>query len=180
VNRRIFGAVTALIVLGGSAAACGDGSPSSSTDRSAESTTSGGDGGPVVIRHHYGSTTLDATPRRIVSLDNQWTDVLLSLDAPLVGAALDPTIDGGRFPWQHVPDDVEDIAVTDAIPYEAVAALRPDLIVITWGAEHESDYDKLSQIAPTIPLLGDQEVDHGRTSPPRPARCSVGRTGPPS
>lgn len=114
----------------------------------------------VTIEHRYGTTTLESTPERIVSLDNQWTDVLVALDAPLAGAALDPLMDGGRYPWQDViPDDVEGIPVTDAIPYEAVAAVRPDLIVITWAATDEETYELLSDIAPTIPLLGDEEVD---------------------
>lgn len=114
--------------------------------------------GAVTIEHAYGATTIEAPPRRIVSLDNQWTDVLLALDAPLVGAALDPVVDGGRYPWQDLPDTVQDLPVADSIPYEAVAALEPDLIVVTWAAE-ESDYRRLSEIAPTIPLLGDEEVD---------------------
>jgi iron complex transport system substrate-binding protein len=114
----------------------------------------------VTVEHRYGTTTLDAPPTRIVSLDTQWTDVLVALDAPLVGAALDPAVDGGRYPWQDgIPATVEPVTVTDAIPYEAVAALEPDLIVITWAATGQADYDLLSEIAPTIPLLGDEEVD---------------------
>ena len=90
---------------------------------------------------------VDEPPQRIVSLDNQWTDVLVALDAPLVGAALDPVIHG-RYPWQDViPASVESIPVTDSIPYEAVAALQPDLIVITWAAPDAETYDLLSEIA---------------------------------
>lgn len=123
-----------------------------------DTATSSGEG--IAVEHRYGTTTLDGTPRRIVSLDNQWTDVLVALDAPLVGAALDPAIEGGRYPWQTgIPADVEDIPVRDAIPYEAVAALEPDLIVVTWAVTQASEYESLSEIAPTIPLLGDEEVD---------------------
>jgi iron complex transport system substrate-binding protein len=132
-------------------AGCGGGSDD-------DATTSPGDG--IVVEHRYGTTTLDGTPRRIVSLDNQWTDVLVALDGPLVGAALDPSIDGGRYPWQaDIPASVEGIPVSDAIPYEAVAALEPDLIVVTWAVTQSSEYESLSEIAPTIPLLGDEEVD---------------------
>ncbi|MET0908525.1 MAG: ABC transporter substrate-binding protein [Ilumatobacteraceae bacterium] len=115
---------------------------------------------PLTIEHRYGSTTLDAPPQTIVSLDTQWTDVLVALDAPLAAAALDPSVEGGVFPWQEgVPADVERIPVTNTIPYEAIAALQPDLIVITYYATSEADYELLSAIAPTIPLLGDEEVD---------------------
>jgi iron complex transport system substrate-binding protein len=114
----------------------------------------------VTVDHRYGETTIEDRPERIVALDTQWLDVLTALDAPVVGAALDPSVDGGRFPWQDdLPDGLTDLPVTDAIPYEAVAALRPDLIVITWGVTSQAEYERLSAIAPTIPLLGDEEVD---------------------
>jgi iron complex transport system substrate-binding protein len=115
---------------------------------------------PVTIEHKYGTTTLESTPQRVVSLDTAWTDVLTELDAPLVGAGLDPAVEGGIFPWQPtLPESVERIRATDSIPYEAVAALRPDLIVITYFATEASQYERLRAIAPTIPLLGDEEVD---------------------
>jgi iron complex transport system substrate-binding protein len=152
-------AVTAL-------AACGsdDGDDEAATgEGGGEAAEGGGDGagagGPIEIEHLYGSTTLDAPPERIVSLDTQWTDVLTALDAPLVAMALDPQLQE-RYPWQDVvADGVEDIQIVDSIPYETVAAARPDLIVVSWGATEEADYEKLSEIAPTIPLLGDREVD---------------------
>jgi iron complex transport system substrate-binding protein len=116
--------------------------------------------GAVTIDHVYGSTTLEQTPERIVALDLQWADVLVALDGPLVGAALDPQVEGGRHPWQEdYPDSVEEIEVTDAIPFERVAALEPDLIVISWAAETEEVYEQLTAIAPTIATLGDRQVD---------------------
>jgi iron complex transport system substrate-binding protein len=122
--------------------------------------------GSITIEHHYGTTTLDHQPERIVSLDLQWTDVLVALDAPLVGVTRDPLMAdaGGLYPWQvgQIPDDVTPIEVDPSgtiLPYEAVAALQPDLIVVTWGATERADYDRLSEIAPTIPLLSDRDVD---------------------
>ena len=96
-----------------------------------------------------------------MSLDTQWTDVLVALEAPLTAATLDPYTDDGSYPWQTgIPAEVERIPVDDgSIPYEAIAALDPDLIVITYYATSEADYELLSDIAPTIPLLGDEEVD---------------------
>ena len=146
-------AVIPFLAIALALAACGGDDDDGAADAN-EATAS------VTVEHSYGSTTIDAVPERIVSIDTQWTDVLVALDAPLVGAALDPTVEGGRYPWQDViPASVEDIPVTDTIPYEAVAALRPDLIVVSWGAAEQSDYDQLSELAPTIPLLGDEQVD---------------------
>jgi iron complex transport system substrate-binding protein len=147
-------ALLAMIICTLAMTACGDGEPDESSDGSGSSAA-----GPISIDHRYGTTTLAEPPKRIVSLDMQWTDVLVALDGPLVGAALDPQVEGGRYPWQDLPSSAEGIPVTDSIPFEAVAALTPDLIVITWAVTDEDEYDKLSEIAPTIPLLGDKEVD---------------------
>ena len=151
-------ALATLVLLLVASACGGDG------DDTADAPPSGG-GDPaateaVTVDHAYGSTTVEQTPKRIVALDLQWTDVLVALDGPLVGAALDPQVDGGRYPWQEdMPDTVEGIEVTDSIPYEKVAELRPDLIVISWAADSQEVYDQLSAIAPTIATLGDREVD---------------------
>lgn len=117
-------------------------------------------GDHVRIEHRYGVTTIATPPSRIVSLDHQWTDVLTALDAPLAAAAADPYADTGRFPWQtDLPDGLDDLQVSDALPHERIAALAPDLIVVSWAVTTESEYERLTSIAPTIPLLGDEEVD---------------------
>jgi iron complex transport system substrate-binding protein len=165
--KRTLALMLALVALAAALAGCGDdddGSTAASTTAgpagSDPTTTTGETDGPVTIEHRYGTTTFDAAPERIVSLDQQWTDVLVALEAPLVAASDYAYIDGGRFPWQDViPTDVETIAMTDAIPYEAVAAQRPDLIVITYLAVDQTTYDQLAAIAPTIGPLGEAEVD---------------------
>ncbi len=109
---------------------------------------------PVTVTHKYGTTTIPAEPQRIVSLDTQWTDVLLALHAPLVGRALDTTVPDGTFPWQQgLVDDVAGIESGDSIPFEKIAALQPDLIVVTYLVQDEATYAQLAAIAPTIPLL---------------------------
>jgi ABC-type Fe3+-hydroxamate transport system substrate-binding protein len=147
------------------------GADQSATTAAGNETTSSGNAtvaadGSITIEHQYGTTTLERQPERIVSLDLQWTDVLVALDAPLAGAARDPLMAeaDGLYPWQvdAIPDDVTAIEVDPSgaiLPYEAVAALAPDLIVVTWAATERADYDRLSEIAPTIPLLGDRDVD---------------------
>ena len=121
---------------------------------------SAAEGAGATIEHLYGTTELESSPQRIVSLDTQWTDVLTAMDGPLVGAVLDPQIEGGRFPWQNdLPGSVQGIEASTSIPFEAVAALRPDLIVGTWQIEDQATYERLSEIAPTIPLLEERQVD---------------------
>jgi iron complex transport system substrate-binding protein len=113
---------------------------------------------PVTIEHSFGETTVDAEPTRIVSLDAQWSDVLTELGAPVV-AASDDMYSGSFFPWQEL-DGVEMLtAQGGAMPFEAIAAAQPDLIVASWQVADEGIYEQLSAIAPTIPLLGQGQVD---------------------
>lgn len=114
---------------------------------------------PVTIEHRYGTTEITERPERIVSLDGQWTDTLVALGTAPVGYAIDWTLDGD-FPW--LGDELADSERIDAnagIPYEQVAALEPDLIVITWGATDEATYESLAAIAPTISSVSDAVVD---------------------
>lgn len=114
---------------------------------------------PVTIAHKYGSTTVDERPQRIVSLDQQWTDVLLALDTVPVGYIGDSYADG-PYPWRgDMLASATEIDATNAIPFEQVAALQPDLIVITWQAQDVATYQKLSAIAPTVAALTDATVD---------------------
>jgi iron complex transport system substrate-binding protein len=155
-RRRHIALLGAVLTAALAFTACG-GDDATDEDAAGSDTTTAD---AVTIDHRYGSTTLEGTPERIVTLDNQWLDVLVALEAPVVGAALDPSMGGERFPWQDdLPAELVDIPVQNAIPYEAVAALEPDLIVVSWGVTDEQEYERLSAIAPTIPLLGDEEVD---------------------
>src|SRR3546814_16537579 len=101
---------------GGSDAAAGD----SPATEPASGDTTGGDeaAGAVTIDHTYGETTIESTPERIVSIDTQWTDVLVALDAPLVAATHDPVPEDARFPWPaDMPATGEDNPVGHSIPF---------------------------------------------------------------
>ncbi|HEY8523938.1 MAG TPA: ABC transporter substrate-binding protein [Acidimicrobiales bacterium] len=113
----------------------------------------------MTIEHRYGSTEVPVRPERIVSLDAQWTDVLLALDAPPAGYLIDPYLDGD-FPWRGDGlAEATGIEATDTLPYERIAELQPDLIVVTYLATDEGDYETLSEIAPTIATLRADQVD---------------------
>ena len=110
---------------------------------------------------------LEAPPERVATLGLQWTDVLLALDEePIAHISEDLAGDGGTYPWQAgLLDGATGLTVTSSqdIPYEQIASLQPDLILITYFAEDQAIYDRLNAIAPTIGLLGDRQVDTGRT-----------------
>jgi iron complex transport system substrate-binding protein len=114
---------------------------------------------PVTIEHRYGETEITERPERIVTLDLQWTDVLLALDAPPVGSLVDPT-SGEDMPWQEDRlADATRITATTTAPLEQILDLQPDLIVVTYLAEDQDAYDDLARIAPTISTLSDSQVD---------------------
>jgi iron complex transport system substrate-binding protein len=116
--------------------------------------------GAVQIAHHYGSTTIGSRPQRIVSLDTQWTDVLTALGSPPAFHALDATVNGD-LPWQQGKLGASQgfPVAADTIPYERLIDYEPDLIVVSWLVPDEAAYKRLSDIAPTIPLLSGNQVD---------------------
>jgi iron complex transport system substrate-binding protein len=153
-SGRLVAGVVAVAVL--ALAGCGDsrGSGGSGGDSGEDAA---GSSGTVGVDHRYGTTEVPVRPGRIVSLDTQWTDVLLALDAPPIGYLADPNVEGD-LPWRGDRlADVTALEATDVLPYEQVAALHPDLIVVTYLATERADYERLSAIAPTIPLLGDSD-----------------------
>ncbi len=148
------GIVAASLVLGACGSAGGD--PGTATPEGSSSTA--GTAWPVTIRHEYGSTTIDKRPERIVSLDLQWTDVLLSMGVKPVAHGVIKAM-GHDFPW-HGNKLAGSTAVTGTtLPFGRIAAEKPDLIVGTFTIQNKSDYEKLSAIAPTVPNLSDAAVN---------------------
>ncbi|MCB0977173.1 MAG: ABC transporter substrate-binding protein [Acidimicrobiales bacterium] len=133
-------AVAAALLVG-----CG-GSDSESTAAKTTVTTSEGEFTPVTIEHVFGTTEITERPQRIVSLDPQWTDVLLAMGETPVGFVSSPQFgERGTFPWQEdLLANSEPITYTDGVPVEAVAKLRPDLVLATYALESKADYEKLA------------------------------------
>lgn len=117
---------------------------------------------PVTIEHRYGSTEITERPARIVSLDTQWTDVLTALGTPPVGYLRDTTLQD-ELPWQDGLGGSTALVAGSASDkgalMEEIFALDPDLIVVTYLAEDQADYDDLARVAPTIAALSDSQVD---------------------
>lgn len=96
--------------------------------------------------HEYGTLTLDEPPRRIITLNWAATEALLLLGVTPVGMADKE----GYSVWVSepaLPDGVHDIGTRVAPSLEAIAELKPDLIVTS--SEMAPASDLLEKIAPT-------------------------------
>jgi len=144
-------AVTAALAL----SACGGTSAAESDDTASSSS----DGYPLTIEHALGTTTLDAKPERVATV--QWAnhEVPLALGVVPVGmaAANFGDDDGdGVLPW--VQEKIDELGgetpvlfdETDGIDFEAVADTDPDVILASYSGLTQEDYDTLSEIAPVV------------------------------
>lgn len=103
---------------------------------------------PVQVEHAMGTTEVECSPQRVVTLGQGATDTALALGVEPVGV-VDPW--GGEW-YAYIAEQVEGIPSvgTETQPnLEAVSALEPDLILGS-KLRHEAVYQQLSAIAPTV------------------------------
>ena len=103
--------------------------------------TSAAERGGATIEHLYGTTELESTPQRIVSLDTQWTDVLTAMDGPLVGVILDPQIDNGRVIADVEVDNLDTDFIDARVLVELPVAERSALLVPASAIQTRSGID---------------------------------------
>lgn len=122
-----------------------------------EAAADDGTNSDISVTHIFGTTELDATPTRVVSLDAPWTDTLLALGVEPVGYAVDSYSPDGMA-WQEFGPDSTPFDTTEGLPYEQIAALDPDLIVGSYTVIDKAVHERLSEIAPTVARLDDAQV----------------------
>jgi iron-siderophore transport system substrate-binding protein len=110
---------------------------------------------PVTIEHRYGTTEIAAEPKRIVSVGYNEQDALWALGVAPVGVTDWMGFEHGIGPWAKeaaaaAGPEPKLLKDTDGIRYEEIAALRPDVIVGLYTGMKKAEYEKLSQIAPTV------------------------------
>ena len=114
---------------------------------------------PVEIEHAYGTTMIEEQPERVVTLFDSNSDAVLALGVAPVGVSkggYGNVEENGLLPWTNAafeklgvtPNVFDDTEGTD---YEAVNAAEPDLVLIPNSGVTEEEYERLSQIAPTVP-----------------------------
>lgn len=116
------------------------------------------DDGSVTVKHAFGETKIPAPPKRVVSAGLTDADDLLALG--VVPIAVTDWIGGepfGVWPWALSRlNGTQPVVLylTDGIPVDQIAALKPDLIVATNAGVDQDTYTRLSAVAPTIPQSG--------------------------
>ena len=117
---------------------------------------------PVSIENAFGTTVIEATPQRIVTLGWSAQDAVLALG--VVPVAL-PTNSyggddhGGFLPWtieaiNELGGEVPALLQEGDPNIEAIAALEPDLILAPYSGLTEDQYAVLSGIAPVVASPG--------------------------
>jgi len=168
-SRRRF-----LLGLAGASAAaagltaCNGSAGSASGPATAASPGAGAEPGafPVTIAHKYGQTVVPQAPTRVVTVGLKEQDDLLALGIVPVGATrwLSTEDESVVGPWAEAAlgDQPRPTALdaTDGVPFEAVAALAPDLVIALYSGLTREQYDKLSAIAPVV-AQPEQYVDYG-------------------
>jgi iron complex transport system substrate-binding protein len=143
-------ALTVLVGCGSTEAGEGDGGAAAS-----------GDGAfPVSIEHTFGTTTIEQQPERVVVLGWSAQDVVYSLGLAPVGM---PSYsygggDDGVLPWDDEYFDAAETTLLDTAdgpPLEAIAALRPDVVLAPYEGFDAATYEDLSKIAPTVAYPGE-------------------------
>jgi iron complex transport system substrate-binding protein len=139
--RVMSGAVVALVFALALGACGSDEQEAASSERV--------DAAPREVKHAMGSARVSGPPQRVVVLDTGELDSAVALGVKPVGAV--EAIAGEGFP-AYLADEVAGVKKVGTIEQpslEAIAALRPDLILSS-KLRHEAIYDQLSRIAPTV------------------------------
>lgn len=107
---------------------------------------------PVKIEHALGVTTILHEPKRIVTLGWGGEDVIVALGKTPVGMPRRYFLDSGILPWveERLHGQTPVLLDFNAIDLEAIAVLKPDLILAVNSAINEKEYAQLSRIAPTV------------------------------
>jgi iron complex transport system substrate-binding protein len=139
---------------------CGSGSDGG-TDAAASSSSS--DAFPVTIAHTFGETTIEEAPQNVVTWGFGSTDAALALGVVPVAIPFQAYggDDEGVLPW--IADELDQLGADtptvlpegEEVPFEAIAAAKPDVILANYSGITNEEYETLSAIAPTVAYSGE-------------------------
>ncbi|WP_340024306.1 iron-siderophore ABC transporter substrate-binding protein [Paenibacillus sp. FSL K6-1096] len=132
-------------------AGCGN---AATTSEPSKDTASGGapaeeTAGPITVQHKRGEFTLDKPAVRVVTLEWTYTEDVVALGVQPVGNADNANYKVYVTSEAALDDSVTDIGTRSEPNMEAIAALKPDLIIAN-ADNNKNVYDQLNAIAPTL------------------------------
>lgn len=106
---------------------------------------------PREIAHAFGRTRILHAPVRIVTLGWSGEDAVLALGRTPVAMPRYSNFPNGIFPWneERLQTALPQL-LSSYLDFEAIAALRPDLILGVYSGISELEWRRLSAIAPTV------------------------------
>lgn len=145
---------TAALVLALAISSCGTGGDEAVTDSTALAEVEDG-AYPASIEHAYGVTEFTQQPARVVTIGWSGQDAVLALGT--VPVAMEKFtgdgIENGFLPWDaEMLNGATPALLTSNpdVPFEQILALEPDAILAVYSGITEQDYERLSDIAPTV------------------------------
>jgi iron complex transport system substrate-binding protein len=117
---------------------------------------------PVTIEHALGKTTITEEPKRVLVMDSESADTVLALGVvptSIVKQSWGGDKDG-YFPWtREAIDELVDVAPktqvfssdTGELDFEVILEQEPDVILAPYSGFSTEEYERLSEIAPTVP-----------------------------
>lgn len=158
--RRVRATALCALLAFAVVACGGDDDDSSSDDSGGEAAASSDGGFPVTIEHEHGETEIPEEPQNVVTVGLSDHDPVLALGVvPVAVTHWYGEYDYDAWPWaQEALGDGEPAVLNGgaewtgnaAYNYEEIATYEPDLIVGMYIDMTEEQYDRLSEIAPTI------------------------------
>lgn len=132
-------------------AACGSATESKSETQQTPAPAAGASTTPTVksIKHSLGTTEVKGTPKRIVALEWVYAEDLLALGIQPVGVADIKGYQKNVNVSTALDAGVADVGTRQEPNLEAIAALKPDLILAP-DFRIKASYEALNKIAPTI------------------------------
>ncbi|MGV2881407.1 ABC transporter substrate-binding protein [Paenibacillus taichungensis] len=132
-------------------AGCGKANTTTDASKDADSGSTPAEetAGPVTVKHKRGELTLDKPAERVVTLEWTYTEDVVALGVQPVGNADNANYKVYVSSEAGLDDSVTDIGTRSEPNLEAIAALKPDLIIAN-ADNNTAVYDQLNAIAPTI------------------------------
>ncbi|MCD7058674.1 iron-siderophore ABC transporter substrate-binding protein [Pelagibacterium xiamenense] len=117
---------------------------------------------PLTIAHKFGTTTIEAQPERVASLDYNGADNLLALGVqPVTVKYWFGDYPRAVWPWADALLEGSPEILRGELNFEQIAATDPDVIIALYSGITDRDYEKLSAIAPVVAVpegVGDYEL----------------------